>query len=125
MSTVNIIPKQDIIHGSNTNGSYVKFPDGLMICWKLVSKTGVKITNAWGSFYESTSSISLGSWPVTFTAAPTVFLSVAHTNSGITAYPEQPQGVTASSCGTTYAASPTSSSSAALAFTVIGIGYWK
>ena len=30
---INAINNLEIVYGSNNNGSYVKFPDGTMICW--------------------------------------------------------------------------------------------
>ena len=39
--------------GSNSNGSWIKWADGTMICSNTVQYTNVAITTVWGSFYES------------------------------------------------------------------------
>lgn len=49
--------------GSNTNGTYVKFEDGTMICTKTIS--GTLGGTAWGNIYYSDHTI--GSWAQTFT----------------------------------------------------------
>ena len=43
--------------GSNSNGSYIKFADGTMICYKEIQVTS-NITNSWGNLYESASAVS-------------------------------------------------------------------
>lgn len=55
-----------IVNGSNANGSYVKFPDGTMICWNSISAvagTGVQNTG-------------VKTYPITFASAP--FTMVQH-----------------------------------------------
>jgi hypothetical protein len=55
-----------ISSGSNSNGSYVKYPDGTMICWNSISAvagTGIQNTG-------------VKTYPITFTAAP--FTMVQH-----------------------------------------------
>ena len=53
--------------GSNTNGKYVKFNDGTMICWDAKTVTNVGITNAYGSLFQTTYNVT---YPVAFTAKP-------------------------------------------------------
>ena len=40
--------------GSNSNGDYIKFSDGTMICWKRETVTDQAINNAYGSLYQGT-----------------------------------------------------------------------
>ena len=61
--------------GSNSNGKYIKFADGTMICTKTVN-SNVAMTSAWGSaLYEGTQ--DLGNFPATFIEKP--IMSVTNT----------------------------------------------
>lgn len=51
--------------GSNENGSWVKFADGTMICYKDHDFGNQSFSSAWGSLYE-TNALSLGDFPVPF-----------------------------------------------------------
>lgn len=66
--------------GSNSNGSYIKYADGTMICYKEIQVTS-NITNSWGNLYESTSAVSLGTWAETFISTPTI--NITNLNVGI------------------------------------------
>ena len=58
----------DIVsRGSNSNGNWVKFYDGTMICWKYEEVTDVAINNAYGSIYQTTRNIT---YPVAFVETP-------------------------------------------------------
>lgn len=107
--------------GSNTNGSYVKYVDGTMICWKTISKT-INITNGWGNMYESTSAVALGNWPATFYAKPTT--NVTKT-AGQGSWLELVQNISTTSCGSTYVVSAVNRSNASVTLDIIGIGRWK
>lgn len=50
--------------GSNANGSYTKFPDGTLICNKIVTASGVAVTNTWGNLFIG--NISLGNFALAF-----------------------------------------------------------
>lgn len=53
-----------IVSGSNANGSYVKYPDGTMICWASIAATaGTSVQNS-----------GVKTYPVTFTATPYTFV---------------------------------------------------
>ena len=69
MTDVNSI----IASGSNANGSYIKYSDGTMICYKSVSGT-IDITTSWGSLYTS-GDVAGGSTPQTFISTPTITFS--------------------------------------------------
>lgn len=60
-------------HGSNSNGHYVKFADGLMICWHTMEVT-TNVTTAWGSWYESSSGVQW-TYPQAFTSNPGLSVS--------------------------------------------------
>lgn len=59
--------------GSNTNGSWIKYYDGTMICYKIVTGT-TDISSQWGNMYTS-SSIDLGNYPESFINVPTVVVT--------------------------------------------------
>lgn len=63
--------------GSNTNGDYIKYSDGTMICTKKVSFVGLQFTIAWGSAYE-TSPVDLGDYAQEFVDIPLMFVSCAY-----------------------------------------------
>lgn len=60
--------------GSNSNGTYVKYSDGRMECYKRVTKTGVKLTNSWYGLYtnENDTTVDLGNYAATFIEEPVV-----------------------------------------------------
>ena len=64
--------------GSNTNGSYIKFSDGTMICRKYINFGQKAISNTWGSFYES-EKITIGNYPEPFIEVPQIFVMPLNT----------------------------------------------
>jgi hypothetical protein len=62
--------------------AYIRFPNGLQICYGYWTGT-CAVTTAWGSGFDMASPISLGNFPVAFAATPTV---VYMFNSGDSAY---------------------------------------
>lgn len=107
--------------GSNSNGSYIKFADGTMICYKKIQVTS-NITNRWGNLYESASAVSLGNWAETFISTPTMSVTKL---TGRGAWLELVENYSATSCGTTYFVSAVSNSNVSLNVGIIGIGKWK
>lgn len=107
--------------GSNSNGSYVKWADGTMMCWKSTSPT-TNITNSWGSVYESTSAVSFGNWAATFYATP--MISVTKTT-GQGCWMELVQNTSKTSCGSTYYVSAVSRSNVSPTVNIVGFGRWK
>lgn len=63
--------------GSNTNGDYIKYSDGTMICTKKVSFVGLQFTTAWGNAYE-TPPVDLGDYAQEFVDIPLMFVSCAY-----------------------------------------------
>lgn len=51
--------------GSNSNGNWIKYADGTMICYKRQTFNNVAIATAWGTLYESTK-LELGDFPQPF-----------------------------------------------------------
>lgn len=105
--------------GSNTDGNYIKYYDGTMICYKSVTDN-VAMTSAWGSLYEG--SMSLGNWPETFISTPNVQITNASSAGAmIESYDIAP---TTTSAGEIFLARATSRT-ADVTINVWAIGKWK
>ena len=105
--------------GSNSNGNYIKYGDGTMICTKKVSFNNT-FTTAWGSMY-TTDQISLGNWPVAFTEVPTVNASIM---SNYSAFIQGINGCTITAVGSTYLARPVNTNAQGY-ISIMAIGRWK
>lgn len=105
--------------GTNTNGTYVKYSNGTMICYNTVSHENVSITSAWGVFYESTL-LSLGDYAKPFTSVPTLVLTSHFPN-----FVEKYANDSETSPGGFYACKPKSASSEIVRVSYIAIGKWK
>lgn len=116
----NILNKLIPVSGSNSNGEYVKFPDGTMICTKTVSGTNA-FTTPFGSWYES-AAVDLGAWPQTFAATPS---AVVMSSNKYLAMPEAIKDTTATNVGQTYLMRPTSVALQSWQLRIIAIGKWK
>lgn len=108
--------------GSNTNGSWVKYIDGTMICYKTISKT-VSVTSSWGSIYES-GEITLGDFPQEFIAIPVVNITVQNENN-IGGMIELVKNITTQSAGKTLLVRGTTTTNANYIFNIVAIGKWK
>lgn len=70
--------------GENSNGSYIKFSDGTMICWADKSESVACTTSsAYGGYYRTSSS---NTFPAEFVAAPKIVPYVNSNLFGITMY---------------------------------------
>lgn len=105
--------------GSNTNGSYIKFNDGTMICYGFRTNT---ITNdrtqVGGMWY--TNQIDLGSFPVSFVEMPTIILH----NFGVLTILEH-NDVTNQNIGTVYMGNGTKRTNVEQKTMFVAIGKWK
>lgn len=70
---VNIGSYPIIDSGSNSNGRYVKYQDGTMICYGTTS-TSLAIASAWGNLYNTASTI-VTTFPSSFISAPSFNVS--------------------------------------------------
>lgn len=106
--------------GSNTNGTYIKYDNGIMMCYKSV-ESSVAMTNAWGSYmYEGAQ--NLGSFPETFISVPQIFVTNATGNGAIVeCFNVNP---TASSAGVIFYCRP-EATTRTIKTDVMAIGRWK
>ena len=106
--------------GSNDNGSWIKYSDGTMICYKSTGEIDMNITTSWGSLYEG--NISVGNFPAEFIETPTI--SVIPFGSGMLI---EQGGIDASktSWGNITGVRPNSVENVKARFHLIAIGKWK
>ena len=72
--------------GSNSNGSWIKFEDGTMIC-RIKKEYSVVFKNSqkWGLLWES-NLCSLENFPTTFKAVPSVIVMINSSSGGLIEY---------------------------------------
>ena len=106
--------------GSNDNGSWIKYSDGTMICYKSTGEIDMNVTTSWGSLYEG--NISVGNFPAEFIETPTI--SVTPFGSGMLI---EQGGIDASktSWGNITGVRPNSVENVKARFHLIAIGKWK
>ena len=106
--------------GSNNNGSYIKFSDGTMICYKITDAITMNIDVVWGSLYEG--SVDIGQFPANFIETPAI--SVSPFGSGMLVE-QAGANATSSSWGVVTAVRPTAVQNVQARFYMIAIGKWK
>ncbi len=106
--------------GSNTNGEYIKFSDGTMICYKVTDTIAMNIDIAWGSMYEG--SVDIGQFPANFTETPAI--SASPFGSGMLVE-QAGANATQNSWGLVTAVRPTPVQNVSARFYLIAIGKWK
>lgn len=107
----------------NTSGNwtYVKRPDGVMICFGNISYTG-KTAKAWGTWYY----IDLGTftYPATFVGTPTCVALPVKGFGGSVCFGGETNGTSAKTPGI-YIVRPTTASNANGSVSLLAIGKWK
>ena len=64
----------EIEKGTNANGTYIKFPDGTMICHNRVALNSINMQSPWGGLFISAKFPT--TFPATFFAAPVVSVTM-------------------------------------------------
>jgi microcystin-dependent protein len=103
--------------GSNSNGTWIKFVDGTMIC-RHTKGVSIECTSQWGNLYEG--GADLGSFPASFSGVPTVMV----TNTAPDGYFEGLRSSSATSWGHIRMAIP-SSATREFVVNLLAIGRWK
>lgn len=106
--------------GTNSDGSWIKYKDGTMICYITKEYNNINVINEWGSVYES-DRIQLGNFPQQFINTPTV---TANCVGGSTVFLES-LSPTNTSIGETWFMRPVSQSNISPKISFIAIGKWK
>ena len=104
--------------GSNSNGTWVKWMDGTMICIKYINFGEQNITQVWGNMYES-KRLNLGNYAQPFISRPKISIQCLDFS-----FTEFAGDATATSFGTCFAVRPVSSTRN-ISFDCIAIGRWK
>lgn len=104
-------------YGNNSNGYYIRFKDGTMICW-VQKSINIDCTSLWVTFYEG--GASAGNFPATFASTPYVFAS----NTAPDGYLEGVRGSSRTSWGEVRMALP-NSNNRTFAVNLFAIGKWK
>ena len=120
-TTVNAAISGIVESGSNSDGYYVKFADGTMICTKSLDLgLSANLWNTWGSAYESPF-MNFGNWPAAFISKPVATLAVG--GAGVWYY--NYRDITATAAGQSRVCRPSPPSDMTITFEIIGIGRWK
>lgn len=107
--------------GTNINGTYIKWGNGLMICTKRVTGS-VNINEKWGNIYDTGSQkIDFGDWAMSFIDIPELSIQFKGANGQ---WIEGISDVTASHTCDVVIASATSKT-ANFIYDLIGVGRWK
>lgn len=106
--------------GSNANGSYIKFSDGTMICYKVTDVIVINIDVAWGSLFEGT--VDMGQFPINFVETPAI--SIVPLGSGML-IEQAGANATPNSWGLVTAVRPTAVQNVSARFYMTAIGKWK
>lgn len=75
------------VTGSSSNGKYIKFADGTMICYNRLVVNSLAITDGWGSWFIS--AVLSYSFPATFLDNPIVSVNVESTTGDIAVWLHQ------------------------------------
>ena len=130
LSNLNTTNKSNLVNainsvvesGSNTNGDYIKYSDGTMICTKKITFTNVVVDDAWGAVYSSKNTINFGDYAQEFIEIPNVSITLAD---GATCFCETFSERTKKSIGSTWLWKPVVEARGTMTFDVIAIGKWK
>ena len=111
------VPTGSVVErGSNTNGEFIKFADGTMICWKS-ALTGLPVTEAVGTGGVFRSDVITWTYPVAFIAAATVTGTVS---AGATSFWANGNFTSVSNCAARLYAGISSAAGTAVNFVAIG-----
>jgi hypothetical protein len=114
VSQVGGVPTGAVIEsGTNANGTYIKFANGLQITSFYVGATAASYNIAAGTYYRHT-------FPSAFSAIPTVILTIGRSSSDTLAF----YGRTGATSLTTVDVSQTNTSGSNITFNIIAIGRW-
>lgn len=130
-SVVGALNSLVIDSGSNSNGSWIKYSDGTLICTQKQQFTNVAVNNQWGSLYSARLQ-DMPDYPQEFIEEPAVSISLvtgeSNKYSGFISGAEgsaDSKPSTAKNVGTLSIIRGTSSPSATFNVRIIAIGKWK
>lgn len=68
--------------GSNDNGNWIKYPNGIMICYGSIALGNVELTNAYGSVFINSGTFQIN-FSKTFTSIDSCVLTPIHFGGGV------------------------------------------
>lgn len=108
--------------GTNSNGNWIRYKNGIMICIKKIKFTNVVIDKVWGSVYETANVVNFGNYAQEFIEIPSVSIDLAD---GSTCFCESFSGRTKKSIGSTWLWKLAVEADGTMTFDIIAIGKWK
>lgn len=110
--------------GSNSNGNWIKYEDGTMICSKRIIQKNVKLTNSWYTLFinENDTMVDLGNYAATFIEEPVVNITYMGGNG---CWLINNNSHSASSPGKVQLCTVSSRTIGNLIIDIIAIGKWK
>lgn len=110
--------------GANSNGNWMKFYDGTLICWMTKDFGLDNVTNPWGVLFDG-SEHRFPDFPVPFVSKPTMLLCPEIPPAKASFMVEGPKEVTAVSPGVFWASRPSSVENQNVVASYMAIGRWK
>lgn len=108
--------------GSNTDGNYIKYNSGLMICYKKLDFSNIEKSRNFNGFYIPQTSLDLGNFAKPFIEIPTVSITLISTFSVLYMGDINP---TKSNAGSFYPLGFDSGEIASMTANVTAYGKWK
>lgn len=110
--------------GSNSNGNWIKYEDGTMICSKRIIQKNVKLINSWYTLFinENDTMVDLGNYAATFIEEPVVNITYMGGNG---CWLINNNGYSASSPGKVQLCTVSSRIIGNCILDIIAIGKWK
>ena len=110
-----------IAYGSNSNGSYIKYANGVLICYGNYDTGNLTGWDTWGGLYVK--SISFGDFPHQFIAPPVILKTIQRGYSGWIFNDSDSSSST--SWGPVAIMRPTSGEDTYYKISLLAIGRWK
>lgn len=128
LGCVDILKDNVVVNGNpiiatewTANGRYIKYYNGWMECYKIVTVT-TDVNTVWGNIYASGYK-SLGGWAYNFTSVPNIYVSLK--SLGSSAFIGGVKDVTANSAGSVELYRGAWTTGASFEIQVVGTGWWK
>lgn len=111
--------------GSNALGSYIRFQDGTMICWKTTPSMAVNITNRWENIYYGKIT-TIYNYAMNFISTPVIIWDVIpDTSTGCFKVSYEAPVITSSGISNLSVARPNSRAGVSVKLWFIAFGKWK
>ena len=110
--------------GTNANGTYIKYGNGLMITYQDWEITNQPCTTSWGSLFTTGDNLAPPTFPETFYSVPNVSIEKKLT-SGQNFWIMKNTNTTTTSAGNIQLIRGTSNASISTTLCIIAIGTWK